>query len=232
MSIILGLHVGRYILFGTDTRSVMYDEALQTLKHAQDGHQKLKAGPMGLMTGSGAVDLLDGVIARFPSAMSVQALLDIIADEQAAFSARLRPEHRDHPFGRTGFMVTYHTAGGPMRFAWYHPDEGHGFYAVEPGSGVSFVPECPGEAELRGDVQVEMNARLQEGIRVCEPDEPMRASIRYHTTLLRSALAEAHRRIPDTTSPDCLIGVHTETGQVMVTDHPLLEVAPQVSAAA
>lgn len=233
MSVIIGMNVGRYVIFGTDTRQVFYDRELKMIQGARDGYDKLVAGPTGLMTGSGYTALLEAAMARMPRATSIQELLDIIADERRSVEAdpRWQAAQKENILGQTGWMLTYRGVDGTVRFAMYHPSRGHAFHAFGAGAGVPWFPDCPGEEDIREQVQQDLTARLEAGLRVCEPDEPLGPSVAYHIELLQSVLAEAAARIPTTISAECLIGVHTDAGEIFVESHQPDAVAPMALAA-
>ncbi len=222
MSVIIGAHLGRYVMLASDTRSVRYDEAFTKIVKVRDGYPKMKASGNLLMAGSGVCGLLDGVMARLPQATTVGAMLDIIGDEQRTYWADpVRAKHQDAEHTQTGFMVSY-DSGTELRLAYYHPSMGHAFTLAEPGAGASFVPSYPTEHHLREDLQEELNAALQAGVRLCGPDESIAESASYHMTLMRSVLALAARRIPTSISRDTCIGLHMEAGEILCQVYPPL----------
>lgn len=219
MSVVCALHLERYVMFATDSRTANYDEALTTLRGVRDGDPKLMAIPQGLMAGSGYVPLLESVMQRMPEARSTRDALAIIRAEQRKVQAEpwfQTPHHRilvDH----TGWVFTAHRADGNLRLTYYHLTWGDMFHSVEPGDGLCWFPDAPGEETIRERAREDLCDWLKAGLRVCQPGEALLPSLAYHQRLLQEMLAEAARRLPTSISPDRhYLGIHTASGLARV----------------
>lgn len=227
MSVAIAMHVGQYVLFGTDTRLSRMDAAtsFQTVLDVQDGYEKLRVVPIGLMTGTGHAALLDSVMTRMSTVSTVQGILDVITDERRRMSDAYRPylsaDQIAHIINWTGWFLAFLTPTGALRLAAYHEMLGHGLVGFPPGMGTCIVPLS--NDRQRADATLrEVSEILAREIRVCDDEAEMSDSGTYHIALMRRLLTLVADRLPATVSRDAMIGVYTLKGITAVSKYPPL----------
>lgn len=204
----------------------------------------------GLITGSGYVHLLDAVSARVSDATGTQAILDVIASEQARIDPRRTDDARWQLINLTGWVLTYAASDGSPRIVWYHrmrsrgywdpPPEnddvvigmdssaGHKLWTLPPSDALIWLPEAQSEQEEREweTLEADLYARVASELKVCATDEPIQDTLQHNTTLMLWVHQEAARRLPTSIGPQFHFGIHTDENQFGVLDPDALGLAP------
>jgi hypothetical protein len=210
----MGKHLGRAVVFATDTRVSAYrPDGRRGRSPSFDGLPKLFPTTIGLMVGTGGVALLDGLRERLQEETvrhtgeilrAIRLSREAVADDEA-----LEGGGAEFVLKTTGWLLSFRVEGPEpsLYLAAYHPALGHGLGVYGPGDGIVQLPGVDDAAmPMRNALSDDLQARLL-ALPVCGEDELVADAVARTAAMMRAWIEEASTLI-DTISPSCQVGWH------------------------
>jgi len=192
MTLIAGCNLGPYAVIAADTRESYY--VGYSKLHHRDGKEKIQRTPLGVITGSGYIPLLDAVkkrIAEIDAIGNTDDIVRIIKEERARLSPELLAsddhlaESVEHytswiftymGVGRSEVGEGFDTAG--LRLALAHPEHDYviGLYGIN--RGVISFPD-----DVDADLMESLRERLNAGIKPLSDLSEFRQNVFHHVAL-------------------------------------------------
>lgn len=215
MSVLLGFHLGEYVLLAADTRITWYPQS-QPMRW-KDGRTKIQQTSLGLIGGTGLVSLLDPVKDRFEDA-EVKHTDDIVRIIWEEYE-RVREEGRwddDRVRGslkQTGWMFTYFGCDDPtnlcaentsLRLGIYHPDISERQRGIiAPGNAIVLMPF--GTTQEQFDA---ISEAANQALKTSDELPNFEENLQYHVPLV-AALIRTVSDWNETVSPTFVVGVQS-----------------------
>lgn len=201
MSIVIGLHAGRYVMLASDLRGTRYDAA-GTRIEIFDDFRKMYQGPAGLVSAVGHNRLLYAVAQRLlsePLATPMDYLTVIAAERRRVAIEPNLPDHLRQHVDASFWMLTFAAADQLLLCAMGRVGDEEKILSFPPGTCVAMVAD---DAHWQT-----VGPALQAQMRECHVKEDVLDTMRHNVALLQDAVADraAH---DDTVSAASQIGIH------------------------
>lgn len=219
MTLIVGLHLEKYVLIGADTRVSYYPDNQFFFR---DDEEKIRTTSIGLVTGAGLCDLLDPVNQRFAdeAPADTYAMQRVIKEEcqnAATRFAGCQDERVQGSLKTTGWMLTYHTNStqycpAGLRLCVMGTDDELERFRLAPSLTVALLPF----SEITQEQFDELQQALTTGIRAWRhAAESFEANLTHHIRLIASTIYRASQ-MSEGVAPTFQIGVHTDGFEIAI----------------
>jgi hypothetical protein len=209
VTIALGINFGDYALLASDSRVTYYNLDGTVLSY-EDNRKKVYKTKIGLITGSGSVDLLDAVKDKLElnEVEDTTAILQVIKEARLNYSKTCGSKAA-HDIAHTGWIFTYlaNIENKPiLRLAMVHPSVGEGIGFFEENKPATIYPFGASQGQVDA-----LRKILEDNIKPFKEFQTLNDSILYHATVIRAFIAGMQPMF-SSISPYCQIGVHTWDG--------------------
>lgn len=215
MTVLFGFHLKNYIIVAADTR-VSYYPPGEPMRW-RDGVEKITKTSLGLITGSGLVDLLDPVKARFQDTdvKHTDDVVRVIREEHERIKGRkwYGDTRVQESLKRICWMFTYFGMDDPaninldtvhLRLGIFHPEfstEQRGL--IPEGKAMVTMPDGSTEEECQA-----FSEAANAGLKTSDELPGLQESVEYHTKLI-AYLVKRISAINEMVSPTFQVGVQT-----------------------
>lgn len=193
MSVVIGMHLGAYVLLAADTRVTFFPDETGPAVF-RDDRVKVRKTRMGIMAGVGLSQLLDGVQARLEreDPGDTDRIIAIIQDEREKVPEDwfTSPRVRNAVDNETCWLFTYVNSTQPdtptldtwrLRLALAHPHSAYRLALCSPGSGSICMPvSVPGAGELQDT--------LHRNLRPLDDLRDLQSNVEHHVGLCSSLI--------------------------------------------
>lgn len=219
MTLIMGMHLSDYVIIASDKKEVAVLNGIVIPLH--EDSNKIINTDMGLVTGSGFVDLLNRVKNRIAlnQICHTDEILTIIKAEREAIAQKLRytDEAERKILFHTGWLFSYRTIIGDeirIRLAIYHPsiDEQH-YATVNENDIIAVFP-----LDIAPEQTKYLNERLRSSMLSLDKEPDINRNMSHNISQLLTLVA-AVSEISETVSKTCDIGIVFKGGTVLMANN-------------
>lgn len=220
MTMVVGMHLGSYVLIAADTRMTYYPSA--STRSWRDGKGKVHTTKLGLISGAGFAPLLDAVRQRLATGEGegIRCLDDIkriTAEEASRHRPPLEwPDDAKRAHEKSAWLMTWlnptRLGGDHLRLGLLPAFTDPHVYSIEKGDVALLAP-----LELSPDDIEKARENLKRDMVTPDTPEGFVASVEENVALVASAIRWG-ASVSDGVGEDFQVGVHTERSQTGVSE--------------
>lgn len=219
MTLIIGMHLSDYVIIASDKKEVAVLNGIVIPLH--EDANKIINTDMGLVTGSGFVDLLNRVKNRIAlnQICHTDEILNIIKTEREAIAQILGcfDEAERKILFHTGWIFSYRTIIDDeirIRLAIYHPSIDEQYYAtINEKDAIAVFP-----LDIVPEQAKSFNERLRSSMLSLDNEPDINRNMSYNISQLLTLIA-AVSEISETVSKTCDIGIAFKDGTVLMANN-------------